>query len=330
MLAPMLRTFSALDGHLHVEEDAPADSLPLGALWLDLQSPTPQEEAAVERLVGLDIPTRAEAAAIGESARLYIEDSALVMTAAVVAGVSEGRRPVAADVTFVLTTSLLVTVRDSDPLPFRAFVQKCKREPAVRERPETVFLALVETIIDRAAQLLDGAQADLERVSAEAFADADRKARRVPIDSRILVKRLGRINALVARLRESLLGLGRMLAFFRQNAAEGLPESAMRRLAAMEGDIRALAEFDAQLSNELSFVLEALFGLTNAEQNRIIRVFTIASVLFLPPTLVGTVYGMNFEVMPELKWAFGYPMAIALMVASAVLPYWLFRRNGWL
>lgn len=326
----MLRTFSVRDGRLHVEEDAPADALPLGVLWLDLQAPSAQEEAAAERLAGLDIPTRAEAAAIGESARLYIEDGALVMTAAVVTGVSEGRRPVAADVTFVLTGSLLVTVRDADPLPFRAFVQKCKREPAVRERPETVFLALVETIIDRAAELLDGAQADLERVSAEAFADGDRQARRRPIDTRVLVKRLGRINALAARLRESLLGLGRMLAFFRQNAAEGLPEAALRRFASMEGDVRALAEFDAQLSNELSFVLEALFGLTNAEQNRIIRVFTIASVLFLPPTLVGTVYGMNFEGMPELKWAFGYPMALGLMVASAVLPYWLFRRNGWL
>lgn len=326
----MLRTFSVRDGHLHVEEDAPTGSLPLGALWLDLQSPSAQEEAAVERLVGLDIPTRAEAAAIGESARLYVEDNALVMTAAVVAGVSEGRRPVAADVTFVLTASLLVTVREADPLPFRAFVQKCRREPAVRQMPETVFLALVETIIDRAAELLDGAQAELERVSAEAFADADRKARRRAIDPRILVKRIGRINALVARLRESLLGLGRMLAFFRQNAATALPDSALRRLASMEGDVRALAEFDAQLSNELSFVLEALFGLTNAEQNRIIRVFTIASVLFLPPTLVGTVYGMNFEAMPELKWIFGYPMALGLMVASAVLPYWLFRRNGWL
>lgn len=326
----MLRTFSARDGQLLVEDNAPLDALPPGALWLDLRSPTAQEEAAVEEIIGLDIPTRAEAAAIGESARLYLDNGALVMTAAVVAGVSEGRRPIAADVTFVLTPSLLVTVREADPLPFRAFVQKCHREPAVRERPETVFLALVESIIDRAAVLLDGAQADLERVSAEAFADGERKMRRKPVDSRILVKRLGRINALVARLRESLLGLGRMLAFFRQNGVEGLPEPALRRLASMEGDVRALAEFDGQLSNELSFVLEALFGLTNAEQNRIIRVFTIASVLFLPPTLVGTVYGMNFEVMPELKWVFGYPMALGLMVGSAVLPYWLFRRIGWL
>ncbi len=330
MLAAMLRTFSARDGHLHVEDDAPTDALPLGVLWLDLQRPTQHEEAAVERMIGIDIPTRAEAAAIGESARLYLDNGSLVMTAAVVTGVSEGRRPIAADVTFVLTPSLLVTVREADPLPFRAFVQKCQREPAVRERPETVFLALVESIIDRAAEILDGAQADLERVSAEAFADVEGKPRRRTSDPRVLVKRLGRINALAARLRESLLGLGRMLAFFRQNGVEGLPDSAMRRLASMEGDVRALSEYDAQLATELSFVLEALFGLTNAEQNRIIRVFTIASVLFLPPTLVGTVYGMNFEVMPELHWAFGYPMALVLMVASAVVPYWLFRRNGWL
>jgi magnesium transporter len=150
----MLRIVSTHAGTLHVQEDAPTDRLPDGALWLDLHRSPEAEEAAVERLIGLDIPTRAEAAAIGESARLYTENGALIMTAAVVAGVSEGRRPIAADITFLLTSRLLVTVRDADPLPFRAFVQKCAREPDMRERPETIFLALVESIIDRAAEIL--------------------------------------------------------------------------------------------------------------------------------------------------------------------------------
>lgn len=333
----MLRIVSTHAGSLHVQEDAPLDRLPEGALWLDLHQSPAAEEAAVERLIGLDIPTRAEAAAIGESARLYTEGGALIMTAAVVAGVSEGRRPIAADVTFLLTARLLVTVRDADPLPFRAFAQKCAREPDVRERPETIFLALVESIIDRAAEILRDAQSDLERISAEVFADAEREAppakgrrKRRQIDLRVVVKRLGRINALAARLRESLLGLGRMLAFFRQNAGARLPEAGERRLSSLETDVRALNDYDAQLAAELEFVLEAVFGLTNAEQNRVIRVFTIASVLFLPPTMVGTIYGMNFRGMPELEWTFGYPLALALMVASALVPYWLFRRNSWL
>ena len=172
----MLRIISTHAGSLQVQEDAPTDLLPEGALWLDLHRSPEAEEAAIERLIGLDIPTRAEAAAIGESARLYMENGALIMTAAVVAGVSEGRRPIAADITFLLTSRLLVTVRDADPLPFRAFVQKCAREPDVRERPETIFLALVESIIDRAAEILRDAQSDLERISAEVFADGDREA----------------------------------------------------------------------------------------------------------------------------------------------------------
>ncbi len=328
----MIRLFANRAGLLAEQDDPPLDTLPEGALWLDLHRPTVEEEQAVERLIGTDIPTRAEAAAIGESARLYAERGALVMTAPVVAGVSEGHRPIAADVTFMLTPTMLITLREADPLPFRGFVRKCAREPGIAERAETVFLGLVDSIIDRAAEILRDAQADVERLSAEVFADGEREPgkRRRPVDLRLAVKRLGRINALVARLRESLLGIARMLAFFRQAAGERLPDASLRRLNAMEADLRALSEYDGQLGAELEFVLEAVFGLTNADQNRIIRVLTVASVLFLPPTLVGTVYGMNFKAMPELEWAAGYPFALGMMVASAIGSYWLFKRNNWL
>ena len=334
----MMRVLALHEGRPELVETTPEAPLPPGALWLDLVRPSEAEERAAGRLLGLEVPTRAEAEAIGDSDRLYHDRGTLVMTAPVLVGVSEGQRPYASDVTFLLGASLLVTLRDADPLPFRAFVQKYHRTPGRQDSAETILLTLVETIIDRADEILRGAQADLERISTEVFADGERpppapdgtRRRRREIDLRVVVKRLGRINALAARLRESLLGLGRLAGFLRQAAAERLPEAAQRQLGALETDIRALLDYDMQLVAELEFVLEAVFGLTNAEQNRVIRVFTIASVLFLPPTLVGTIYGMNFAAMPELSWRFGYPLALGLMLLSALLPYWLFRRWRWL
>ena len=151
-----------------------------------------------------------------------------------------------------------------------------------------------------------------------------------PADLQAVVKRLGRASALVSKLRESLLSIGRVLAFFRQGAGDRIKDGARARLRTLDRDVASLADYDAQLSAEIGFLLQATFGLIGLAQNDIIKVFSIAAVLFLPPTLVGTVYGMNFEHMPELHWAFGYPFALALMVASAVAPYLWFKRRGWL
>jgi magnesium transporter len=145
-----------------------------------------------------------------------------------------------------------------------------------------------------------------------------------------VIKRLGRANSLAGKLRESLLSIGRMLAFFRQGMGERLRNGAKARLRTLDRDVASLTEYDAQLSAEISFLLEATFGLIGLEQNNIIKVFSIAAVLFLPPTLVGTVYGMNFEHMPELHWTVGYPFALGLMVLSAIAPYYWFKHRGWL
>ena len=131
-------------------------------------------------------------------------------------------------------------------------------------------------------------------------------------------------------MRESLLSVGRVLAYFRQGVGDRLRDGAKARLRTLDRNVASLTDYDVQLSAEISFLLEATFGLISLEQNTIIKVFSIAAVLFLPPTLVGTVYGMNFQHMPELGWVFGYPFALLLMVASAVAPYYWFKQRGWL
>ena len=344
----MIGAFAVREGVLGPLPALDPAALPADALWIDLLSPTAEEEDAAERLLGVGVPTREEMAEIEESARLYEERGALVMTAVVVTGISEHRRPSTAEVTFVLTPTMLATVRYADPLPFRAFAAKCRRDPDAHGTSELVFLSLVENVVNRVADVLEATGAQLDALSEEVFEGDGAAAHGAPAsegarppeerargrpprtDLQAVVKRLGRANALAGKLRESLLSIGRVLAFFRQGMGERLRDGAKARLRTLDRDVASLTEYDAQLSAEIGFLLEATFGLIGLEQNDIIKVFSIAAVLFLPPTLVGTVYGMNFEHMPELHWAFGYPFALALMVLSAIAPYYWFKRRGWL
>jgi magnesium transporter len=156
------------------------------------------------------------------------------------------------------------------------------------------------------------------------------KPKRIEDELQVLIKRLGRKNMMVSILRESVLSLTRLIPYLRQGAEDWLTNGNPARLKQLDRDLRSLSTYEAQLSSEIVYLHDTTLGLINLDQNRIIKVFSIAAVLFLPPTLIGTIYGMNFDVMPELKLAFGYPFALGLMVLSAVLPCYWFKRRGWL
>ena len=164
----MISAFAVREGVLGPLSDVVPAALPADALWIDLLNPTAEEEAAAERLLGVSIPTREDMAAIEESARLYEERGALVMTAVVVTGVSE-RRPATAEVTFVLTPGTLATVRYADPLPFRTFAAKCRGDPEAHGTSELVFLSLVENVVNRLADVLEAMDAQLDALSEEVF-----------------------------------------------------------------------------------------------------------------------------------------------------------------
>jgi magnesium transporter len=328
----MITAYGLHDGRL-VPCAAQETRIPLreDVLWIDLHEPTREEEKAVEALLGLGVPTRQEMAEIEESARLYEEHGALVMTAVVINGVAEGK-PSRTQVTFVLTKAHLVSVRYADPVPFRTFASKIQRQPDSLTTSDRILVSLLESIVERAADVLEMVAGDLNEVSTRLFIEDGprRKPKRVEDELQVLIKRLGRKNMTVSILRESLLSLTRLIPFVRQGAEEWLTNGSPARLKQLDRDLRSLSTYEAQLSSEIVYLHEATLGLINLDQNRIIKVFSIAAVLFLPPTLVGTIYGMNFEVMPELKLAFGYPFALGLMVLSAALPYYWFKRRGWL
>jgi magnesium transporter len=325
----MMTAYGLRDGRLtRLTSPAAAD-----VLWIDLVDPSREEETVVEALLGLAVPTRQEMAEIEDSARLYREAGALVVTAVVTAGAVEGR-PYRAPVTFVLTPDHLVSVRYADPVPFRTFQAKCARKPEEHTTGDRILVSLIESIVERAADVLEAVSADLSEVSTALFFDdpqpGPRRRKNAEDMLQALVRRLGRKNMTVSILRESLVSLSRLVPYVREGASDWMRDGVSARLKQVDRDLRSLMAYEGQISSEIVYLHDATLGLINLDQNRIIKVFSIAAVLFLPPTLVGTIYGMNFEFMPELKWALGYPFALGCMVLSSVLPYYWFKRRGWL
>jgi magnesium transporter len=328
----MLRLFVRNNDHLEVVacDIAGVPQCPSGAAWYDMYNPTPEEDRFVSESLGIGIPTREEMQDIEPSARLYKEGGAEFMTMTAITNL-DGDRPLKSPITFVLTENILVTVRYSDPKPVKLFVVRGTKPGGLTlAGGEAVMFGLIEAFIDRLAQTLENASDEIDGISHQVF-----RARKIgksqPQDLQSVIEQLGRKGELLTIARESLLSILRLTSFH-QAGGEGKKATAAVRQEAktLQRDATALADHSAYLSSKINFLLDATLGLINLEQNQIIKIFTVASVGFLPPTLVASIYGMNFDLMPELKWAFGYPLAIAFMIASALLPFLYFKRRGWL
>jgi magnesium transporter len=309
----------------------PADAT--GALWLDLINPTRGEVHFAEHLLGISIPTREEAQEIEVSARLYHEDDAEFMT---MTGVSqlESEAPMTTPISFILKGETLATIRYAQPKPFFTYATRAQKTGAVPcINSEQVMLGLVEALIERMAEALEKTGRNLERLSRQVFrykppGGKASKSR----DFQAIIEEIGARGDLLAMIRESLVSLNRLLAYHNTTgkAAEGPNKDAGAWVKDMLQDIVALSDHATYLSNKTNFLLDATLGLINLEQNQIIKIFSIAAVCLMPPTLIASSYGMNFKHMPELEWFFGYPYALALMLITAIIPFVWFKRKGWL
>jgi magnesium transporter len=328
----MITAYLPLGGQLQRIDLTPGATLPDGAVWIDLLEPSQEEEKAVEQLLGIEVPTREEMQEIEISSRLYREGDASFMTASVLFH-AETPHPESTPVTFMRTPRATVTLRHADPLAFRQFVARAQRQPTLLASPDAALCGILDSIIDRAADVLENAGKDLDGVSRRIFGYDRKEAGEQPaeVDLEDAVHRLGRVEDLTSRIRDSLVSLTRLIAFLTLTMAEqrGTKES-RTWLKTLARDVQSLSEQAAFLAHKGNFLLDATLGLINIQQTKIIKIFSVAATVFLPPTLIASIYGMNFEHMPELSWNFGYPVAIGLMVASAVLPYWFFKRKGWL
>lgn len=328
---------------------APSFALPAAPrkqdpIWFDLVNPEPREIRLVEEALGLALPTRDEMEEIELSARLYQEDGAEFMTMTALAGL-DGDDPVKTPVTFILKGASLVTIRYADPKPFAAFLARARRPNGLAcVGGETVMLGLLEAIIDRMADVLERVGNEIDGVSREVFRAKTVKggksagtrgkgaAGEGTRDLQALIEQIGRKGDLLTATRESLVSISRLVAY---HAALEAPtrkgaKDIRQRVKLLQRDAGSLGDHAQFLQDKINFLLDATLGLINLEQNQIIKIFTVASVAFLPPTLVASIYGMNFETMPELSWQIGYPMALVIMLLSALLPFLVFKRKGWL
>lgn len=301
---------------------APDDS------WLDLISPTPEEERILEKKLGIDLPTREEMRDIEPSSRLYEENGALYMTATVL-WKADTNEPESANIAFVLTKNLLITIRYSEPKPFKAFTQYAEKQGNSCNDAASTFIALLEATIDRAAEILELTSLEVDNLTRTVFAAKNGKPRKSG-ELEHMLHNVALQQNITAKVRESLVSLGRAISFAAH--ARSIKENGFYagHMESLLRDIQSLTDHASFLTNNISFMLDAALGLINIEQNAIIKIFSVAAVVFLPPTLVASIYGMNFKTMPELGWDFGYPFAIGLMILSAILPYLFFKRKGWL
>lgn len=297
-------------------------ALPDDAVWLDLISPSRDEELTVERLIGLSVPTREEMAELEASSRIYREGGATYATADLITRGDEDI-PGIEPATFILTAGPLVTVRYANPRPFAMVEEKILRDHGLCSTGADLFLNLMEAVIDRVSDILSHNASDVEAVAHHIFSGGK------TVGFEKLITSLGRSQLANGRVEQSLAGLVRIFAFIGMDERLAGTE-AKAHLRSLTRDAESLVLHNQSVASSINFQLSAALGLINIEQSSIIKIFSVAAVAFLPPTLIASIYGMNFAHMPELSQVWGYPLAVAAMVLSAILPLAWFRHKGWL
>jgi magnesium transporter len=312
------------------DTDAAATS-PL--VWIDLYNGSKDENQLVEKQLGLTLPTMAEMEEIEISSRLYSEDGAEFLTIIALSAL-ESDEPRKTPITFIIKGQTLITVRHDEPRSIPAFVARAQRPNAISCRTgELVMLGIIETLIDRIADSLERVGDVVDRISSEVFRPSEGRDPKKARNLQTVIERIGKQGDMLTMFRESLVSMSRLTTYhtaLEEASSRATAKEVRTRLKIIQRDVTSLGDHSAFLSSKINFLLDATLGLINLEQNQIIKIFSVASVVFLPPTLVASIYGMNFDLIPELHLPFGYPLALGMMVLSAVLPYLYFKRRGWL
>jgi magnesium transporter len=320
----MINVFVLQNGRLNqIPIDSREDLARVMPVWVDLTDPSDEERDWVSSIFGVTLPDEDEVKDIEASARYYEADNGdLHLRSDFLLEEDEGESRVVT-VAFILARNMLFSMHNDDLPVFRLVRMRARSRPGSIGDFKDVLLDLYSTDVEYSADALEGIYQNLEEVSRsvlqkdisdqDAAASLNAMAREEDLNGRI------RRNMMDTRRAVSFLMRGRLLSSDQFDDARQILR-----------DIESLDGHTAFLFDKINFLMDATVGFININQNKIIKIFSVASVAFLPPTLIASIYGMNFRVLPELDWSFGYPFAIALMIASAVTPFWYFRRRGWL
>jgi magnesium transporter len=323
----MITVFDAVGGKL-VQRDQMGD-LSM-SVWIDLTDPKPDEDKFIEQALGIEVPTRSEMREIEASNRFYTENGAYYMTSIILHN-SDQDVPMTSVVTFILSGNHLVTVRYAAPRAFPIYVARAAKGDVDCITGAGVMIGLLEMLIEREADLIERVQDEVERMAPLVF--GQKNTANTPHSRRleVLLKTVGKEGDVTARAQESAMSLHRLSLYFANAARERKDdERVLARIEAANHDILSLMESMRFLSARTSFLLDATLGMISNEQNQIIKLFSVMAVMLMPPTLVASIYGMNFRHMPELDQPWGYPLALVLMFAAALIPYLYFKKKGWL
>ncbi len=300
------------------------------AVWLDLLEPTEAERAAAERITGLRVPGREDIAEIESSSRLSAEGDALYLNTPQSYRTPTGE-PATAPLGFVLAPHRILTVRFAPSIVFDAYGTHFAQPGAEPPCSIGVFVGILEALVDRIADVLEQVGSDLDGISKRVFQpDTAENSKRTDRVLRDTLRGIGRCGDSLANLRDSLLGVGRLVAYVEERARAWTPPALAPNFKTLRADIASLNDYDAQLSGKVGFLLDATLGFINIEQNNGVKVLTVVSVVGIPPTFVVGLYGMNFKNMPEYDWAWGYQWGLAMVAVSVIVPIVWFKVKGWL
>lgn len=327
----MIRLFTKTSSALEPQNLALGAELPAKTVWIDLHEPTREEDAFVEKLLGIEVPTREDMREIEDSSRLYTLGKAQYLTAPLLYSISDDKAGIQ-PVTFILAKGYLITVRYCQPRAFKLFEARATKvgNDVVKTGCDglMILLGLLESVTDRAADLLEDVAIRLDTESEALFADSagPMTTKRFRGSMRLL----GHEGSFLSKVGESLSGLHRIAAYLGAETLGARKDGSRDRLIQIEKDLHSLSRHAEFLSSKITFLLDTVVGLVSVEQNGIIKIFSVAAVAFMPPTLVASIYGMNFKFMPELEWLAGYPFALGLMLLSALIPLLYFKFKRWL
>lgn len=306
-----------------VETEADAE----GALWLDLISPTDAEHALATKIAGTSIPVRADLDEIESSSRLYTREHTVYLSTPLVSHTDTDL--LCPPVGFVLTPTYLITVRFTT---YPAFDNAARQiaDSQVPVSSDDMLTALLESVVDCLADVLEHLGLALNQLSRDVFAGYTPRAGRIATWQRSILRRVGHAEEFATLIRDSLLGLQRISSFVGETNRHTLPHTLVTRLGTVCRDLSSLTDFVSQLSGKIQFLLDAALGFISIEQNDGMKILTVVTFVGMPPTLIAGIYGMNFKDIPELNWSYGYLYALTLMAASVFLPILWFWRRGWL
>lgn len=318
----MLRFFSIEHGVISEMEpsaDTPIEIAIKNAHWIDTINPTEEERIALANTLNITLPGADDVEEIEASSRCFIDSEGLHVHALFMSP-NDGRFNTVT-VACLLQKNCLLTIRDDELADFRLLRLRARKGQVACDNPKQLLVTLFDQKVENHADMLEDMHHQLEKLSAYVLEEEDS-------DLEEAVSRISRLEDANGKVRLCLMDTQRNISFLMRHV--GVQSEERETLREVTRDIETLMSHCAFLFDKVNFLMDSTQGFINIEQNQIIKTFSIASVVFLPPTVVASVYGMNFNNMPELNWAWGYPFAIAIMLLSGFAPYLFFKHKGWL